>query len=308
MQTLIPSPLQTGDTIGFLAPASRPADMGRVQLAKERFESMGYQIKLAKNLGKERGYLAGTDEERLADLHELFADTEVKAILCVRGGYGSGRMLDRLDYELLRNNPKIFCGYSDITSLHNAIYTKTGLVTYAGPMPAVDWYNTPDSYSMRVFFDVLQNTTAPYTYPIPANHRIVCRKPGTASGRLFGGNLALFVSLLGTPYLPALDGAILYLEDVGEEPYRIDRMLNQLRLAGVFERISGLVLGQFTDCEVDYTAKKSITLQEVFDDYLEPLTIPVLTNFPHGHVAQNATLPHGVMVDLDTNELTVSLR
>lgn len=307
MNTIKPRPLQKGDTIAFISPASKPADMNRIVLAKTRFESFGYKVKLGSNLSKERGYLAGTDDERIEDITAMFGDPEVNAILCVRGGYGSGRLLDRLPYDLIKANPKIFCGYSDITAMHNAIYAKTGLVTFAGPMAAVDWYNTPDEYSAKVFFDLLANPHENYTYQYPAGHEVISKHGGKASGKLFGGNLALVLSILGTPYLPDLDGCILYLEDVGEEPYRVDRMLNQLRLAGIFDKMSGLIIGQFTDCEVDHSVKKSITLDEVFSDYLTPIKKPVLFNFPHGHVTQNATLPHGVEVLLDADALKVTL-
>jgi muramoyltetrapeptide carboxypeptidase len=302
-----PPALARGDTIGLLAPAS-PLGAEEVRAAEESLRRRGYRVKRAGSLGASLGYLAGSDRARAADLNELFADPEVKAIVCVRGGYGSPRLLDRIDYDAMRRSPKVLIGYSDITALLLAVQRHAGLVVFHGPM-GKEWASegglTP--FSERYFWPAVApaggaaeaGLLADWGGAAPAG----AEKPfpiarGTAEGILTGGNLSVITALMGTPYEIDARGAILFLEDVGEKLFRIDRMLNQLRLAGKLRDARGIILGAFTGCE---ESDGDVSRREVFEDYLAPLGVPVLAGYPAGHVADQATLPFGVRVRLDAS-------
>jgi muramoyltetrapeptide carboxypeptidase len=250
---------------------------------------------------KERGYLAGTDEERVEDIHNMFLDEKVKLVICLRGGYGASRLLDKIDYGIIKEHPKIFCGYSDITVLQNAIFSKTGLVTFAGPMTGVDFYKDISQFTAENFWRTVTSSEH-VRINCSAGEGLKSFWGGNAEGRLIGGNLSLFTSLIGTEYLPEAEDKILLLEEVGEAPYRIDRMLNQLRLSGYLGKISGVILANFTDCVESDPQRKSLTLNEVLEDYLlMSLNVPVLYNLNHGHVHNNLTLPVGVMTKINGN-------
>ena len=245
-----------------------------------------------------------------------FADRQVAAIFPARGGTGVTRILDKLDYGVIRQNPKIFTGFSDITALHAAIHSQTGLVTFHSPNPQ-DGIGMPDGLSeisARTFWQTLLAESygkpqAHFSRPVltPTEQAtLTTLTPGTAQGRLVGGNLALVCSLLGSPYEIETRGNILLLEDIGEQPYRIDRFLSQLRLAGKLDILAGVLLGQFTDCE-PAPGQSSLTLDDIFAEYFSCLDIPVLGNFPTGHTPDNATLPLGVTAELDATakQLTI---
>ena len=240
--------LKKGDVIGVISPASSPDDLFRINKGVSYLESLGYNVKTGKNVGHYHGYLAGTDEERLNDLHAMFADKSVKAIICVRGGYGSPRLLDKIDFKVIARNPKIFVGYSDITALQMAFLAKTGLLTFAGPMLAVDFYNSVSPYTEEMFWALVTSNKKFGKIKLPEHEKTFSIVKGSAKGRITGGNLATLVSLTGTKYFPDMKSKLLLLEEVSEPPYKIDRMLNQLKLTGVFNMISGLILGAFTDC------------------------------------------------------------
>ncbi|MBP2076201.1 S66 peptidase family protein [Oceanobacillus polygoni] len=292
-----PMRLQKGDTIGVTAPAG-PPDQEKLQRALAFFNELGLRVKLGRNIMKKLGFLAGTDEERLSDLHEMMADTKVKAIVFARGGYGTGRIADRIDYELIRQNPKIIWGYSDITYLHTAIRQQTGLITFHGPMLASDiGKNDFDPFSAQLFKQLFIPTQLDYTEVISP---LKVYAPGEATGQLIGGNLSLLVSTLGTPYELETAGKLLLLEDIGEEPYRIDGMLNQLRLAGKLRDAAGVILADFA--EADPTVNPSLTLEEVFMDYFSAFPGPVMSGFKIGHCFPHFSVPLGVNAKLSTAE------
>jgi muramoyltetrapeptide carboxypeptidase len=306
MTIIKPRRLSPGDLIGILAPASPVADPSRIERGVRYLERNGYRALVAGNVGKARGYLAGTDQERVADMHSLFGNPEVKAILCARGGYGTPRLLSMLDYRLIARNPKIFVGYSDITAMQLAIWKKCGLVTYQGPMLAVDLYGEVDPFAEEWFWKILTSRGPLGMLPIDAGTAIPVRT-GKARGRLLGGNLALLCAIVGTRYQPDFSGAMLFLEDTDEEPYRIDRMFTQLRHASILERSTGILLGQFTDSEPKDPAKPSLTLAEAFEDAASWSSIPILSNLPFGHIPRKLTIPIGIRARFDAEARTVEL-
>lgn len=302
MKIVKPKKLQKGDVIGIISPASSPDDLLRIEKGVRYLERIGYKVEVGKHVGKYHGYLAGTDEERVEDLHYMFKNKNVNAIICVRGGYGTPRLLDKIDFRIIKNNPKIFCGYSDITALQMAMLQKTGLVTFAGPMLAVDFHNEVSPYTEEQFWKLVTSNKSIGRVKFPGDERLLSISKGSAKGRLAGGNLALFVSLAGTEFFPQMKEKILILEDTGEAPYRVDRLLNQLKLIKVFKSVRGIILGAFTDCIENDPEKRTLTLGEVIDDYLGHLKIPVVYNFPHGHIKENHTLPFGIQIKLNSSK------
>ena len=299
MEIIKPEKLKRGDVIGIISPSSPVSDKVKLDSGVSYFEKMGYRVKVGINAMKERGYLAGTDEERVEDIHSMFLDNEVKLIICLRGGYGASRLLDKIDYRIVKNNPKIFCGYSDITVLQNAFFMKTGLITFAGPMAGVDFYEDISEFTEQNFWNTV-TSNKPIKLNCPKGKRLSSYRRGIAGGKLIGGNLSMFVSLIGTEYLPEPEGKILFLEEVGEVPYRIDRMLNQLRLSGYLGKIKGVILGSFTDCMENDLQRKSLKLEEVMEDYfINDFHVPVLYNLNHGHIKDNITIPFGLNVKIN---------
>ena len=299
-----PPRLAYGDTIGVIAPASAPADQNNIERALGKLEHFGFKPKPAPNLRKRWGFLAGSDRDRAGDLMRMFADPKVKAIFCLRGGYGTARLLPLLDYDLIRAHPKILIGYSDITSLHCALLTKANLVSFHGPMLNSDLIKTrlPD-FTLQSLIRTLSN-------PEPAGS--ICQKyhkrpvqglrGGLAAGRLIGGNISILCATLGTPYQPSFRDRILFFEDLDEVPYRFDRMLTHLINAGVLQQVAGVAIGINVHCE-DPKAKTSKeyrqSLCDVFKERLLPLKVPVVLGLPFGHVPYNATLPVGARAVLD---------
>lgn len=307
MRKIKPKRLLKGDVIGVIAPASYPANPEKIEKGVKYLESLGYRVEVGKNVGKERGYLAGEDSERLEDLHSMFKNKNVKAIFCVRGGYGAGRLLDKIDFNLIAKNPKIFVGYSDITVLQMAFYKKTGLVTFAGPMVAVDFADDVSSFTEEKFWRVITSNKRIGKIENPDNEKILAITKGNAMGTLLGGNLALIMSLMGTDYLPDFKNSILLMEDIGEAPYRVDRMFNQLKLAKVFKKVKGIILGDFIDCYEPDPDKKTLSLNQVIADYLEKLSIPVIYNVKHGHIKHNLTIPFGVKCKINATKKTMEI-
>ncbi|MBR7795657.1 MAG: S66 peptidase family protein [Bacillota bacterium] len=284
-----PPRLKKGDTIGVIAPAG-PPDRTRLQKAISFFLNMGLCVQLGKHIDKRNGYLAGTDSERLEDLQDMITNPAIKAIVFARGGYGCARITPYIDFACIKKQPKIFWGYSDITYLHTAIRQRTGLITFHGPMLASDIGNDDFDYlSARMFEQLFQPTTYTYTEEISPLHVIA---EGNANGELVGGNLSLLVSSLGTPFEIDTTNRLLLLEDIGEEPYRIDSMLNQLKLAGKLETAAGIILGDFADAKPKVTP--SLPLDKVFDDYFRKLDIPVISGFKIGHCMPHIAIPLGV--------------
>ncbi len=294
MKIIKPKKLKKGDLIGIVSPASSPADLSRIEKGVKYLESLGYRVEVGKHVAKVKGYLAGEDHERLEDFHNMFANKEVRAIISVRGGYGSGRLLDKLNYSLIKRNPKIFVGYSDLTVLQMAILKKTGLVTFAGPMLAVDFHDEVDPFTEEIFWRTITSDKKIGKLKNPGSEKFYVLRKGRGEGRIIGGNLALFTSLLGTEFMPPVKDNILLIEEIGEQPYKIDRMFNHLKLAKVFDQINGIILGRFVDCYETDETKSTLTLNEVIADYFGNLKIPVMYNIKHGHIPQTITIPYGL--------------
>ncbi|MBN8544791.1 MAG: LD-carboxypeptidase [Ignavibacteria bacterium] len=293
-----PSRLQENDLIALITPASSPSKISRVEEGIKFLNERGYRTVMLPNCMKQKGYLAGSDQERIDDIHSAFSNEEVKAIISLRGGYGAGRLLQGIDYSIIRSNPKIFCGYSDLTTLQMAFLVKTGLVSFAAPMAAVDFAGELSEYTLKSFFDIVESgksgeVIAPKGISMSGNRK------GMASGKIYGGNLAVYCSMLGSEYLPDPSGKIFFFEDVSEPPYRIDRFLNQLFLNGYFEKAAGFIFGQFT--EGDPGDGPTLSQAEVFEHYISKINKPVITNFPFGHVKDLYTIPFGIEVEIDSD-------
>jgi len=297
-----PHALKPGDTIVLVAPAA-PIELAAVQKFAAGLEKAGYKVHIPKGIERKAGYLAGTDEERAAELNDAIRDPKVRAIFPCRGGYGLTRILDKIDYAALRNDPKIITGFSDLTALHLAIARKAKVISFHSPMPLRDlWQEDKEfayaaaSFKRAIFADQYKDKIVGYPIDLPAGQPAPVKLVGgKARGRLIGGNLTLICSTLGTPYAIQPKGIILFIEDVNEAPYRVDRSLSQLRLAGVLDSVAGIVVGNFNPKET----KDAGEYTSIFREYFAALPVPVVLNFPVGHIAHNATLAHGALAELD---------
>lgn len=292
-------PVKAGDTLSLIAPASPIYDDSDFEQMLTDLRNLGFNLKLGKHVKKQRGYLAGTDEERAADLMDAFRDPETDGIICVRGGWGCNRILPLIDFNVISSHPKFFMGFSDITSLHLSIYKHTGLVTFHGPVGKSKWTDI----TLGSFKDVAWNGERA-DYLIPEDHEAYTIESGTAEGRLLGGNLTVLAAMVGSDYLPSFENSILFLEDVGESVYRIDRMLTQLKLAGILDQISGFVFGKCTACD---SGSNSLSLQQVFEDHISPLKIPAYYGALISHEDDNVTLPVGTMARMDAGNRSLRL-
>lgn len=306
-----PPRLRPGDTVGLIEPAGFTDDSFDLDVVKETIVAMGLKPKASPHLAGRYGYLAGTDKDRAADVNAMFADPQVRAIFAVRGGWGCARILPLLDFATIRRNPKLLVGFSDITALHLAIAAKAGFVTIHGPVAASGWSRFSWDAFRAVAFD---GATPTLSTPPGQEDRLAQRagrirtfRPGVARGRLIGGNLSVLAALIGTPYVPDFTGAILFLEDISEQPYSIDRMLTQLALAGVLGRVAGVAFGQCTDCGPSGASYGGFTLSEVLQQHLEPLGVPAFQGGQFGHVANQYSLPMGVMAEMDAGAGTIRL-
>ncbi len=294
-----PKALRPGDTLGFVAPASPPRDAHGVDAAVAAARAMGFDVVVGESCRSTRGYLAGADALRADDLNRMFADDAVDAIVCIRGGYGAPRILDRLDYRLAAEHPKLLVGYSDITALHIAYGQKSGLVTMHAPMPSTEWAAPDyDAFTREGLWRALTLAEPLGPLPNPPGHPVEALGRGAVTGRLTGGNLCLVAALNGTPWEIDARGAILVLEDVGEYVHRLDRMLTTLRLSGKFDQCAGIVLGGFTDCPPEYP-DRSLTIRQVIEDVVLPCGKPVLSGYMIGHCSPKVTVPLGVTATLD---------
>lgn len=298
---LKPSKLSEGDTLGLISPASIIPERDRYGEIQSTLEDLGFKIKLGQYALERTGYLAGTDRQRAEDLNAMFADPDVDAIIPFRGGWGSNRILEYIDFKAIKNNPKPLVGFSDITSLLLSIYAKTGLITFHGPVGKSDWTD----YTVQQFKKAVM-TADPFSLHNKADQNLSVLRKGKAHGPLLGGNLTVLTSMLGSGYLPDFEGAVLFLEDVGEDVYRIDRMLTQLKLNGILDKISGLIFGQCTNCVPGNNY--SFSLMEVLNDHIQPLAIPACYGSMIGHVANMFTLPVGLPATFDAGrgEITFS--
>lgn len=339
-QTVRPRPprLRAGDTVGLIQPAGFAADLSGPQRALETIRAMGLVPKPGAHLYDRNGYLAGTDEARAADVNAMFADREVRAIFTARGGWGCARILPFLNWEVIGANPKLLVGFSDITALHLAIAAKCGFPTVHGPTAGANWgpqslatfrtlafdgglpfYPSPAALEPLLASPIATPTgpaplpgltptpgpaPAPVPPPVPPRGPVETIRPGRAAGRLLGGNLTIVSTLMGTPFLPSLDGAVLFLEDVEEAVYSIDRMLTQLVLSGALRRVSGVVFGRCARCAAG-APNSSFSLSEILARHLRPLGVPAFSGAMIGHIANQLSLPVGVRVEIDADAGTI---
>lgn len=301
-----PERLHEGDTVALIAPASAPPKPEAIDPSIARLEELGFKVKLGRHARDRWGFLAGKDAARAGDIMAAFTDKKVKGIFCVRGGYGTGRLLGMLDYKAIAANPKVFAGYSDITALHCAFLRRAGLVSFHAPMLASDLIKpeTPQfavDHLLRAVMSAEKGRSLCADYSARKEHvRII--KRGRATGPLIGGNLSLLCTVIGTPWQPSFKGAILFLEELDERPYGIDRDLTHLLNAGVLQQVAGVALGQFADCD-DPKAKDAKEYRQtdfdVFKERLGKLGVPVVYGLPFGHIPHNAAVPVGAKATLD---------
>jgi muramoyltetrapeptide carboxypeptidase len=312
MKHLIKPPrLKQGDVIGLVAPAGHTNDSA-IEKSVQHIEALGFRAKLGRYLREVHGNYAGSVEMRLADLHGMYLDPEVKALWCIRGGSGAISLLRHIDYGLIRNHPKILLGYSDITALHLAIHRHAGVVSFHGPVAS----STPSDYAREHMLAVLTDPQPTYTIPMSGdNARRAQEEPhfgirtvhdGVATGPLIGGNLSLVSALAGTDYAADFRNGILFLEEVNEEPYRIDRWMTQLDLAVGFDKAAALMIGICEHCGPPAEGT-SLTLDQTLDIHLDPLRIPAVTGYSIGHIRNQFTIPVGVRATLDTHAQTLTL-
>ncbi len=306
-----PKRLKPGDTLGLIAPSSNTWENEEIDFAMDVLRSFGFKVKPGDHLYKRHGYLAGEDKDRAADVNKMFADKGVDAVYCLRGGYGSPRILPYLDFDLIKKNPKVLVGYSDVTALLNAIYSKTKLITFHGPIAKQNFTD----YTLENFKKVLFTPKANIDLATPPvfeakegqaekDNRLITVTPGKATGQLIGGNLSLMVKLVGTPFEPSYKNKILFLEDIEEQPYRVDGMLTHLLIAGRLNQLAGIVFGKCTDCDAKGA---SLSLEQVIEDRLGNLNIPVLKGVMIGHIDDMATIPVGAIATLDASRKRLTL-
>ncbi len=303
MENIIkPKNLKSGDTIGILSPSGAINPITDLNIIKEYFEKKGYKVKLGKFIFDQKKYLAGTDEKRAEDLTDFFTNDEISAILCTRGGYGSVRLTKYLDFNIIKQNPKIFVGYSDITFLLNTINKLTGMICFHGPFALSDFgVENICEYTEKNFFEILEGKAElPFKYK--NNEETFCIKSGKCQGELIGGNFAVFQTLIGTRYMPDINNKILLLEDINEPLYKLDRMLMHLKTAGVFDKISGLL---FAGC-ADIVDEK-VDLTALIDEITKEYDFPVAYGFPAGHDKSKATLPLGARYKFNASDSSLTL-
>lgn len=288
--------------IALVAPAGPLASSEELERAEDVVRSLGLVPRIMPSASLKLGYLAGTDEQRAHDFNDAARDPQVRGIFALRGGYGTMRILDLVDYDAIRTNPKVVLGYSDLTALLNVITQRTGVVTFHGPVAALSEFSENEVAWLRA---ALMNAAPLGELHVPTAQIL---SGGVAQGRLAGGNLSLITALLGTPHAIDLTEAILIIEEVDEAPYRIDRMLTQLRLSGALARVAGIVAGGWTNCDVSEEHRYAgLRLADVLSDRLKDLDVPVLLDLPIGHIDEQWTLPLGAEASLDAGARTLTI-
>jgi muramoyltetrapeptide carboxypeptidase len=301
--------LKPGDTVALINPSGAVYERAPYAIATESLQALGFQVREAPHLRARYGHLAGTDAQRAADVNAMFADPTVHGLLALTGGSGGNRMLPLVDYAAIRRTPKFLGGFSDLTALLNAVQVQTGLVTFHCPVGASEWNEFSVGWLRGA---VMEGQTLTLANPkdkedalVARTGRITTLRGGRARGPLVGGNLAVLTAMAGSAYWPRFDGAILFLEDVNEYIYRVDRMLSTLKLSGALDKVAGVVLGGFTNCGPGDGNFGTLTLDEVFDDYFKPLNVPVYSGALFGHIKRKFTLPVGLPVELDADAGTL---
>jgi muramoyltetrapeptide carboxypeptidase len=305
-----PRRLAAGDSVALVAPASATFNTMELDIATESLQALGLKVQVGGHLLDRYGYLAGQDRDRANDINKFFADTTIRAVLPIRGGWGSSRLLPYLDYEVIRRNPKIILGYSDITALLLGIHARTGLITFHGPNGMGRWDEFSVGWVKRVLFDAeaatLENPREKGEFLVQTENRTQTLSPGAARGRLLGGNLTVLSAIIGSPYLPDWENSILFLEDVGEDLYRVDRMLTTLKLAGVLAKIRGFIFGTCSECEPG-SGFGSLTMEEIFEDHIKPLKVPAWRGAMIGHRIPQFTLGLGLEVEIDATACRIRM-
>jgi muramoyltetrapeptide carboxypeptidase len=309
-KTLLPTPLKKGDTVGIISPSAATADRMEFTYAKEAMEAFGLKVKLGENLKKRFGHLAGTDQERAADINTMFGDPEIKGIICLRGGSGAARILPLIDYNLVKKNPKPLLGYSDITALHCALHSQTGLITFHGPNGSGSWNSFHVKQFENLFFEkqlvTYKNEGSKGDELVVKANRTQTLKGGIVEGKILGGNLTVLSALSGTHYYPDFQDSILFIEDIGEDPYKVDRMMSTLQLNGTLSKIKGFIFGQCNDCKPG-GGYGAFTLDEIMDHYILPLQIPAYTGAMIGHISRQFIVPVGAKVKMNADSGTFTL-
>lgn len=300
-----PKPLIKGDKIGLIA-ASGPTKQERIEPSIKAMEDLGLEVVLGKSCRCCHGFLAGSDELRANDINSMFKDKGIKGIFAIRGGYGASRILDMLDYNMIKKNPKVFAGYSDVTALHNVFNEKCKFITFHTPMPSTELYKGVDEYTMDYLKKNIFSNEPLGILKNPEGQEIKTLVSGKAIGKLVGGNLSLVVSSMGTPYEIDTRGKILFLEDVDEYPYRIDKMLLQLKQCGKFKDAAGIILGAWTDCRAK-EGENSLSLMEIFEELIKTENKPTIYNVACGHCIPTMSIPLGskVKINGDRSEIVV---
>lgn len=294
--------LERGQTVGLVAPAGiESAD--KIMKGIDFLKNLGFKVKEGKHIYDRWGYLAGNDADRAQDIIEMFQDQNVDAVLCVRGGYGAMRLLPYLDFNKIRRNEKIFVGYSDITVLLNSFYQKADLISFHGPMLSS---NFDFQHTLNSFISTLMEGQKEFVIKNPEGKEMASNTDRCVEGRLAGGNLSLIVSTMGTPYEINFKNRLLFIEEIGEDPYRIDRMLTQLILSGKLQECSGIILGQFTDCDGD-NSMDTFSLKQVLEDRLTSLNKPILANCMSGHDNPKLVIPIGARAVLNGKEKSIEI-
>jgi len=302
LKIIKPKALQKGDTVAFICPAGMNYSQTAIEEVEEGIAKLGLKPHFGKSVYSQYGYFSGEDKFRAAEVNAMFADPKIDGIIAMRGGWGCARLFPHLDYKLIGQNPKVLSGFSDITALMFALYKKTGLITFHGLMGYSSW----DEFSLHYFRQIAMEGKTPMLMN-PADdtdHYVI--NSGRATGRVVGGNLTVLCSIIGSQYLPDWNGKILFLEDIAEEPYRIDRMLTQLKLSGLLDQISGLVFGKCRKCDAE-NPERALTLGQVLENNLKPLNIPVYYGAMFGHIKQKFTIPIGINAEMDADAGTIQL-
>ena len=307
---LKPKRLSPGDTVALVSPSGATATRNDAAIVKENMEALGFKVKFGAHLLDRYGYLGGQDADRAADLMAAFADPGVAGIVAMKGGWGCARILRLLDYEVIRRNPKVLIGYSDITALLLGLHAKTGLVTFHGPIGLDPWNGFTVNFFRKVIMEAepvtLKNAAEVGDHLTQVENRVQTIVPGVATGLLRGGCLSIVSSLIGTEFVPGWDDAILFVEDINEEIYRVDRMMTHLALAGVLRQVKGFIFGRCTDCDPG-EGYGSLTLEQVLDDHVKPLGIPAWYGAMFGHLPMKFTMPVGISARVDAEKGTIEL-
>lgn len=307
-ERIFPSRLKEGDVIGLVTPGG-PITKEQLDETVQKLEGLGFKAYYEDSVLSEYGYFAGRDAERAAELMGMFTNPNVNGIICVRGGYGSIRILDLLDYELIQQNPKVFMGYSDITALLSAIYEQSGLITFHGPL-GISPFN---EFTLKSFKRLVMNPRKQYKYPYQREENtgenpefdVYTINSGKAEGDLIGGNISVFDSMIGSKYEPDFENKIIYLEEIGEKTYRVDKMLFHLLYATNLKKAAGIVMGVFSECNIN--DEPSLSLKQAIDDLFKPLGIPVFYGFSFGHIDTILTIPNGIQARMNADKHSLKL-